>query len=197
MVCWPFKPEGQGHCPPFFEDAAFDSSQSSSSRGRRSGSFGGQRELISPSSNASLDNALDDETHQLIKELRSTFNKGLTKLLLSLYPIQDQHQETLSSEQTIHFNTALQALEERFKLQGINTNLLDITYDGNTNPLPFPDLHWELVAAWFTIDGTIPSPITLSNGEALDYYSILMKDPSMLQRWKKKVEYATTGFRFR
>jgi hypothetical protein len=91
----------------------------------------------------------------------------------------------------------LQALQARLKLEGINTELLELRFDGTSQPFPFPDLHWELATCWMLVDGTLPSPIPISDGTIIDYQQTLLRDPMTLHRWRKKLEYARTGFRFR
>lgn len=114
--------------------------------------------------------------------------------MVSLYESYDITIETLSPEQTLHFNQILNTLKARLKLEGINQALLDLEYDGINNPLPFPELHWDIVACWMLLDGTIPPPIQLNNGDMVDYQTILLKDQPTLARWRKKLDYAKTGF---
>lgn len=125
------------------------------------------------------------------------FNDAISGLLVSLYPITDSTIETLSPTQTQWFNKALSTLVSRIKEDGIDQALLDLEFNGIDQPLPFPEAHWELVACWMVIDGTIPPSITLKNGDTLDYQYILLKDQPTLARWNKKVGYARTGFRAR
>jgi hypothetical protein len=117
-------------------------------------------------------------------------------LLVSLYPL-DPTQETLSSVQLTYFNQLLNALIARLQLDAIDPSLIGLKFDGTTLPLPFPDLHWELAACWLLVDGTIPTSITLKDGSTLEYHAVLLRDPVLLQHWKKKLDYARTGFRLR
>lgn len=126
-----------------------------------------------------------------------SFNKGIMGLLVSLYPMGDTYREVLTQDQQVHFNRALKALNERLRLASINVDLLDLHFDGVIQPFPFPDLHWEIVTCWLLIDGTLPPPILLKDNTTIDYYSIIQHDPPLLTRWKRRLEYAKTGFRLR
>lgn len=117
-------------------------------------------------------------------------------LLRLLYPLEPS-QETLTSEQLQYFNWMLAALIARIKLEGINSDLLELDFDGNRNPLPFPDLHWELATCWMLIDGTLPPPIQVNENTIIDYQSSLLRHPTSIASWKKKIAYARTGFRAR
>lgn len=132
----------------------------------------------------------------MLEQLRRSFQQGATGLLTSLYPV-TVPAETLSTDQLGHFNRMLAALLARLKLEGINHELLDLRYDGQDQPLPFPDLHWEIATCWMLVDGTLPQPILLNDGSSIDYSQTLLKDPTTTQRWRRKLEYARTGFRYR
>jgi hypothetical protein len=131
-----------------------------------------------------------------LQHLRNAFQKAIAELLQSLYPL-TQHQETLTAAQLIPFNKALAALHQRLRLANINPTLLELQYDGKSNPLPFPDLHWELATLWMIIDGTIPAPIPLHDGTSINYATTLLHDPTTIHRWKERVRYASTGFKYK
>jgi hypothetical protein len=119
---------------------------------------------------------------------------------VSLYPLTSSSPaETLSPDQLISFNLMLDALDQRLKMDGIQPSLLDLgPFDGvEHRPLPFPDLHWELATCWMLVDGTLPPPILLSDSTLIDYSQSLLRDPTSLERWRRKIEYSRTGFRFR
>lgn len=92
----------------------------------------------------------------------------------------------------------LDALIARLALDGIDQETLDLgPYDGATHPLPFPELHWEIACCWMLVDGTLPAPIQLKNGQLFEYQASLLRDPSSITRWRKRLDYARTGFRLR
>lgn len=108
-----------------------------------------------------------------------------------------EHSETLTPSQLEHFNSALSILKQRLELENIRHQLLDLDFNGSSMPLPFPDLHWEIVAAWMMVDRTLPPPIPLSDGTTLDYTFSILKDQQIITRWKEKIRYARTGFKYK
>lgn len=132
-----------------------------------------------------------------MQQLRHAFTKNATELLALLYPIDEEWREQLSPSQLIPFNGMLAALKGRLTLEGYDQEVLELHYDGITQPLPFPDLHWELAICWMLVDGTIPSSITLKDGQCIDYTSSLLRDAKGMDGWRKKLAYAKTGFRAR
>lgn len=194
MVCRTFgREQAEGDGAPFSSQGTTSAEGSGTDRGSGPGGSHGERELIH-----TLSPQTGDREAQL-QQLRALFTKGATGLLVSLYPMESEgHAETLNQEQQKHFNRMLTALVNRLSIEGIQSTLLDLgPFDGIIHPHPFPDLHWDIATCWMLIDGTLPSIITLNDGSTIEYSQTIMRDPSCIQRWRKKLDYARTGFRAR
>jgi len=127
--------------------------------------------------------------------LKRAYHENLSLLIPLLYPIRGHliYSETLNPAEEAPFRNMVGITRVMLELFNIEPDVIGLKYDGDKEPLPYPEAHFDISTIWFVIHKEWPSSCLDGAKHSFSYATLLERDTTLVPYWTRRVEYANRG----